>query len=355
MIRRGTPSRPVTRETWEPVRPRFDDPASWSLPLGRVAGVSWRLHALFLGWIVIEIARAVAAADVADLAPRGPGRAMVGIAALVMAVVLHELGHRNICRRLGGSPAPPMLWPLGGLTESRPPRGWRAAFLVAAGGPLAGIAVFLALAPILWATTGVVWSVAIPVPPFEPALGALQQPGGGQPWWLLALFEIHRANFLVLLLNLLPLDPLDGAAMLRAVLGRRCGPVVAARSVGVIGIATAIVTGAAGAAAGSVGLVALAVLGGFASRRAAERIAWTATIVAEADGAVDEPLDDDLESGLFDAVEEPMRSEVADVPVGSIDAILAKISREGMASLDASERATLEAETERRRANDPSA
>ena len=40
---------------WQGVRPSLDNPMSWSLLLGRMAGISVRIHIIFLVFIIIEL------------------------------------------------------------------------------------------------------------------------------------------------------------------------------------------------------------------------------------------------------------------------------------------------------------
>ncbi len=113
---------------------------------------------------------------------------------LFLMVLLHEFGHASACRQVGGVANRIVLWPLGGVAYVTPPP-WPGALLwTIAAGPLVNVA----LVPVLWllghATAGAAYDVH-------------------------HLFRmLWRINLGLLIFNLLPIYPLDGGQILRALL-----------------------------------------------------------------------------------------------------------------------------------------
>lgn len=140
---------------------------------------------------------------------------------LFVIVMLHEYGHALACRQVGGMSDQIVLWPLGGVAYVNPPPRPGATLWSIAAGPLVNVA----LVPILW-TMGMSsrwlgWGTAMP------NLHALLQ-------------AIWVINFGLLIFNLLPIYPLDGGQILRAllwfVLGR-ARSLMAAVILGFVGMA----------------------------------------------------------------------------------------------------------------------
>src|SRR5581483_3111222 len=90
------------------------DPFSWSFPIGRLFGISIRIHFLFPLVTLGMVLRAAAAKDV-------PGGAWLDVVAIFgilwFSVLLHELGHCFAARSVGGDADEVLLWPLGGLAS----------------------------------------------------------------------------------------------------------------------------------------------------------------------------------------------------------------------------------------------
>ncbi len=170
----------------------------WSLEVARVRGVPVRLHATFLVLVVflVVLVGAKAGGRLAVL--------QIGLlGAAIVCVVLHELGHTLVARRYGIRPLAITLYPFGGVArfEDRPTSPG-VDLRVAAAGP----AVNLVLAAALLAAAG---DGAL-----HPARGSLLVAGVAVLGW---------ANLLIAGFNLLPVFPLDGGRMLRAVLQARIG------------------------------------------------------------------------------------------------------------------------------------
>lgn len=327
--------------------PRFDQPLSWGITVGRMLGVPLRLHVTFLVFAVLLLFRP---------APIGTGLRLIELTSLLLVVLLHETARLWIVRRYGGLLDEVILWPLGGLAPQRPAPGWRSAFIAGAAGPLAGLAIFAVLAPVLGFATGSWMSLALPSPLDWPAFGTL-----AEPRWVVALFIIHRVNFIVLLLNLIPMHPLDGARMLEALASAVTDPIRAARQVLAVGFIAAAVLGVAGWMSSRPELVALAFFGGLMTYRACDRAVFTRGVLA-GDLPVPEAGEPSDAIPLFDASdlaedEELLLDAESEVAVDSgdtaienarLDDILAKIARDGIDALSEEEQAVLAAATERR-------
>src|ERR1700704_6302545 len=144
--------------------------------------------------------------------------------ALFLIVTLHEFGHSLACRQVGGQANQIVLWPLGGVAYVNPPQRPGATLWSIAAGPLVNVV----LAPIIMAIGRVSlllgWYAAVP------DLRTL----------IHAIFYIDVG---LLIFNILPIYPLDGGQILRAllwfVLGRARSLMVAS-VVGFAGVAVLI-------------------------------------------------------------------------------------------------------------------
>jgi Zn-dependent protease len=137
-------------------------------------------------------------------------------------VVIHEFAHCLVARRRGGCGDEALVWPAGGLVAAEPPNRPGATFLTAATGPL------LSFALCIGAAAGVYYFAPSAAPhavggahatvSMDPLHLNIPQEGwkwsdpGMYCWW------IFFVNYRLLLLNLLPIYPLDGGRMLQAVL-----------------------------------------------------------------------------------------------------------------------------------------
>jgi Zn-dependent protease len=181
------------------------DVLSWNLNLGRWAGVQIRLHVLFALLAVFLLHAAVRQ----EHWPSWYAGAILGI--LLASALLHELAHSLTDRRLGGRGDLILLWPLGGLAHATH-QDARSDLIVAAAGPLASLALSVAIWPAIVIHGAADWSLLNPLalPVEDSWLGGLK----------LALW----LNWLLAVVNLLPAYPLDGGRLLRAGLTVGLGP-----------------------------------------------------------------------------------------------------------------------------------
>jgi len=122
-----------------------------------------------------------------------------------ICVVLHELGHSLTARRFGVKVPRILLMPIGGMAEfDRIPRQPAAEFIITINGPLVNLALVL----ILWAAFGFFGGTL-----FHPQFAESEIRGLGQ----LLLY----LNAVMGLFNLLPVFPMDGGRIFRALLATR--------------------------------------------------------------------------------------------------------------------------------------
>lgn len=110
------------------------DPFSWSIPLGRLFGITIRIH-IFFPLIVLGLVLRAAYQKDPPLPEGASVDALVVLTLLFISVLLHEFGHCFAARRVGGDADEVLLWPLGGLASVDLPHSPRAHFVTAAAGP----------------------------------------------------------------------------------------------------------------------------------------------------------------------------------------------------------------------------
>ena len=118
---------------------------------------------------------------------------------LFLVVLMHEFGHSLACRQVGGTSDQIVLWPLGGVAYVAPPARPGATLWSIAAGPLVNVV----LLPVFWGMIAL-----------ARASGAL----GQNHDLLVFLRTILLMDISLLVLNLLPIYPLDGGQILRALL-----------------------------------------------------------------------------------------------------------------------------------------
>lgn len=133
----------------------------------------------------------------------GAGWSLLLIVLFFGCVVLHELGHSLTARRYGVRVPRILLLPIGGMAEfDRIPRRPSAELLITIAGPAVNFLLAAILLPLVWTE---LWS-AEPVP----------HHGGRE-----LLMNLAVANAVMGLFNLLPVFPMDGGRIFRALLATR--------------------------------------------------------------------------------------------------------------------------------------
>ncbi len=172
----------------------------WSINLFRIFGIQLAVHASFVLLLVY-----------AAFEGWRDGGGWAGLIASVLltvlffvCVVLHELGHSLTARRYGVNVPRILLMPIGGMAEfDRIPRQPRAELLITIAGPAVNFAIFVVLAVLIGLPPGL---------PFHPQIDDTLK-GFGQVllYW----------NGLMGVFNLLPVFPMDGGRIFRALLARK--------------------------------------------------------------------------------------------------------------------------------------
>lgn len=186
----------------------------WSLPIGRVFGITVSVHVTFLLlllWVGVGSYR--------EHQQWREAAAGLGLLLAVFAsVVLHELGHALTARRFGVATKDIILLPIGGVARlTRMPERPSQEMLIALAGPVVSLGLAAALGGL---------SLLVPR--------------------LTVVGELARINLLLGLFNLLPAFPMDGGRVLRAALAWRGGLARATRIAAAVGQAVALGLGVLG-------------------------------------------------------------------------------------------------------------
>jgi len=193
----------------------------WSFRIGRIGGTDVKIHVTFLALVAWW-----AYAAYADGGRAAAVEAVVLLLAMFTCVLLHEFGHILMARRFGVRTPDVILLPIGGVARlERMPEEPKQELLIAAAGPAVTLALALGLFAVLR------WTGA----PLDSAqLGPGRIGLAQQVMWL---------NVAILLFNLLPIFPMDGGRMLRALLAMRVGLQRATRIAAKVGQGGAVLLG----------------------------------------------------------------------------------------------------------------
>ena len=181
-----------------------------SIRLFRFSGIQVYLH---FSWFL------VAAYQLTERSHsyRSPIWPLYEYCALFGIVLLHEFGHALACRQTGGYADRIVLWPLGGIAFVNPPRRPGAMLWSIAAGPLVNVAL---------------------VPVFEMLLLFARHAGWSQDapdlYRLIAMMRF--INFALLIFNMLPIYPLDGGQIFRALLWFPLGEIRSLQIASVVGL-----------------------------------------------------------------------------------------------------------------------
>lgn len=185
----------------------YASPLSWvfagSVPLCHVGRVRVRMHVALMLFAAVVLLFGMGFGD--DLPMR-----CIGLGILIFSLLLHELGH-SAADLSRGNTDEVMLWPLGGIMRTRLVSLPVPSLVSSLSGPAVNFAIWGVSAGLLgglWHTTASVDFLSGIAPTFavdwrQPVLYA----------WVL-----NRINYYLLVLNLLPILPLDGGFAMQAVL-----------------------------------------------------------------------------------------------------------------------------------------
>jgi stage IV sporulation protein FB len=220
------------------------DPFTWAFPIGRIFGITVRVHILFPLLILVMWLKQLHATD-ADAA----SWMLVLMGLLFISVLLHEFGHCFAANNVDGDATDVLLWPLGGLARADLPHSPWAHFVFAAGGPMVNVLLCILSGAVLiacsfrpsfspwpdqcWNTLlynfadGKVWGSRWA----DPKLAALTL-----PTWLYLVAQFFSVNWALFLFNVVLVGfPMDSGQMIRAALWPRLGFRSATRTAIVMG------------------------------------------------------------------------------------------------------------------------
>jgi Zn-dependent protease len=190
---------------------------SWSINLFRVRGIQLALHWSFILLLCYESYQGYR-----DDGLPGLAWSAGALSALFTCVVLHELGHSLTARRFGVRVRRILLMPIGGMAEfDSIPREPKAELLITAAGPLVNFVIVLILLPVV-------------------GLAGFNSNGSVDSLRHAAEY-LMTANLVLGVFNLLPIFPMDGGRILRALLSIRFTYLKATYLASIIGKVLAII------------------------------------------------------------------------------------------------------------------
>jgi stage IV sporulation protein FB len=275
---------------------------------------------------------------------------VISLVILFLVVLVHEFGHCFAARWVGGSADEIMMTPLGGLAMANPPHRWFPTFLTIAAGPAVNVIICVSCAAVIWT-----FGIAVPFSPIS--LPLLHR---GFSWIdpLRYVYLTYAISYSLLIFNLLPILPLDGGQMLRALLWWWIGYYRATLIACVVGMVGS-----------SLMLMAAIKLGSILLGLIAVQLLWNCIMIRRMTieiGPEEHADQTDYSAAYEPATPRRTRSrrsqraikkarklaQEARIEQERIDQILAKVSAHGMASLTWSERRALRKATEHRRKRD---
>jgi Zn-dependent protease len=221
-----------------------------SFKVGRLFGITIRVHILFVIWIAFRLFS-------------GDGDWVFEAAFLAMLfgiVLIHEFGHCFGARSVGGDAENILMWPLGGLAFAHAPMTPWAQFVTVASGPLVNVIFCLGSGLVLIVVAGTIQVLSLN--PFASVNFGAFPPGTPSWTWYLSLF--YAVNYFLLALNLLPIYPLDGGQLFQCLLWPFVGlqrAMTIACQVGLVGCIAFGLWGLSGGGGGM--LIFIAIFGGF--------------------------------------------------------------------------------------------
>ena len=347
-----------------PVGRPLDNPINWSFTLGRIWGISVRVHVAFIICAVILIWMEIPRRDeVREISALTVLSGAVGTYALLFAVVLlHEFGHCFGARKVGGYAEEILIWPLGGLANVQPPHDPRSHMVTTLAGPMVNVAICGLCSAILavWCGTlgAIPWNPLHPMQPLDPLLYITT----GQQW----VIRLFGVSYFLLLINLLPIFPFDGGRVLQAILWARKDHLSATEIATGVGMVGAVLVGLFALFIDQSWLLMMVALFGYMNCYQTRRMIRERSLFGGSDYGPDFSAGDDFAaSASRDDADRPRTSVLARRRARkalrvaeqeraarqrhqeAVDEVLRKVARSGMGSLTPSERRTLEEETRR--------
>ncbi|QQS08907.1 MAG: hypothetical protein IPK69_13160 [Phycisphaerales bacterium] len=321
-----------------PLYSGWDEFLGWMVPLVPIKAGWVGVHILVLAWIATEAAVAALTHGAA-----GAAEQLLLLGAWMGVVLAREVARAIVLRLIGGIETNCAIWPLGGLALPLP--GLSARPMIAECG---GVAFGFLMIPLiaLWAISLGLDTRLLLTWPTDPRAAGLV----GWPkivWWL------HAANLSVLAINLcIPMLPLDAGRWLHAWRSRRVttaeAAMTTARATWIIASLIFIVA----AVAGETRVLLVSTIAGLAGAAHWRRALFFAEGLGSPHPTRDHTLSDDPDSfhTLSDHWLDQSSSDLEPGTLPEVDAVLRKVSTQGLAALSPIERRVLEAETTRLRA-----
>jgi stage IV sporulation protein FB len=349
------------------------NPFTWAVPLGRVFGITLRIHLLFIAFALVPFLRVAFEKKPLPAGIQSDMAILVGI--LFVSVLLHEFGHCLGARLVDGDAHEILIWPLGGLATVDVPHTPRAHAIAAGFGPLVNLGICLIAGFFFLWLTG--FAGPPPFNPFwvpwrvsgEPVVFAELFTWRGEPVpqhqlaAAVLLARVFWLNWVLFLVNVLLIGlPLDGGRLFQCAFWPWTGFRQATLYTIYMGFVTAIGVGMAGVIVNEVLPLILAGLIYFTSQRQ-----W---IILET-GGEDALFGYDFSQGFTGLEEEPAAArrkqpnilqrwrqrralrkrqreqEQRATEERRMDELLEKVQREGLAALTDEERRFLKRVSER--------
>lgn len=180
---------------------------SWSMNAGRWLGVPVRLHLFLFLFIVLLFGLEWNIAGSTNIAT---GTAMATVVVLLGSILIHELAHAFAISNLGGHVNNFVLVPWGGNSDFALPPGANSRAVIHFAGVFAnGMIVCMCAGLLIQSDQGTLTELINPLRPHRFDLAN----------WEVSFFKIVTwVNFQLMIVNLLPCYPLDGAKMVRAMI-----------------------------------------------------------------------------------------------------------------------------------------
>lgn len=241
-----------------------------SVTLGQVSGITIRVHATLILFIVFDLLFAGGANGV------GFKTALTRSVMLFGLVLLHEFGHCFAARKVGGDAREILLWPLGGLAYVRTPQRPWPSFVATAGGPLVNLIICVVTGAALMILSNFQARLSLnPLLLFSGQMSRLNDAGYALIFsnnLAFYLFWIYTTSLSLLVFNLLPIFPLDGGRMFQEILWPRLGFYHSMNVACSVGMAGAILLGLFGLTSGNTFLLVLGVVGFMTCRQTQQQL-----------------------------------------------------------------------------------
>jgi stage IV sporulation protein FB len=317
-----------------------------SVPLFTAFGIRVRAHISLLLFIGLTLLLGGLGTEKYNFAIR-----VQSMSILFAIILLHEFGHCFAARWVGGEAEDILMTPLGGLAMARPPHRPLPTFITVAAGPAVNVLICL-LAVAAMALTLHGFSSAHG--PWWNPLSYLHQHGLDPNAWRQTFwyaYFVYATSLGLLFFNLLPIFPLDGGQMLQSALWPKLGYYRSMMFACVTGMIGAVIVALVGIVT-SLFLVFLAISGFmycYAKRRELKEVGPEYEGMDFSESLRPDPPRKRRKVSRWTVRRLRREAQQESDLQSRIDAILAKVSAQGMHSLTWSERRTLKKATERQR------